>query len=364
MASATHTLPRFDKSLVFREADMKVGITGGQGFIGSWVAEELVKRGHSVLTLDHRVHAHVDNVMLGDVRDETAVMEFAAHVDGIIHLAAVLGTVETIDRPLPAAHTNIIGTLNVFEAASRYDLPVVFAAVGNANIARGTYCITKSAAERFVEMYREDRGLRVTSVRPMNAYGPRQSAPEPYGAAKVRKIVPSFVCSALSGDPLKIYGDGTQVSDSVWVGDVARVFVTALEKASEGVIPKHPIDVGNEVPTTVLDVANEVIRNVPGATIETVPMRAGEPFGGPISTQAELLTVVDAVKSANSNLDTIKVRRVVRELGTVVSADIATLASIGIDPATFKPLNEGIAETVDWFKANEGKTWHTFLTVE
>ena len=343
--------------MAFREVAMKVGVTGGQGFIGSWVVEELVRRGHSVLTLDHRVHTNADNVMLGDVRDETAVMEFAAHVDGIIHLAAVLGTVETIDRPLPAAHTNIIGTLNVFEAASRYDLPVVFAAVGNANIARGTYCITKSAAERFVEMYREDRGLRVTSVRPMNAYGPRQSAPEPYGAAKVRKIVPSFVCSALAGDSLKIYGDGTQVSDSVWVGDVARVFVTALEKAAKGIVPKHPIDVGNLHPTTVLDVAKQVIKNVPGAKLQTVPMRAGEPFGGPLTTQAQLLKVVKAVRCANRKLDPIHVRRVVRELGTVVSADTSTLEAIGIDPATFKPLAEGISETVAWFKANKYKTW-------
>jgi nucleoside-diphosphate-sugar epimerase len=235
----------------------------------------------------------------------------------------------------------------------------VFAAVGNANIARGTYCITKSASERFVEMYREDRGLRVTSVRPMNAYGPRQSAPEPYGAAKVRKIVPSFVCSALAGDPLMVYGDGSQVSDSVWVGDVARVFVTALEKAAEGIVPTHPIDVGNEFPTTVLDVANEVIKNVIKGTIETVPMRAGEPFGGPMSTQAELLKVVEAVKTANPKLRPQDVRRVVRELGTVVSADITTLDAIGIDPASFKPLSEGIAETVEWFRANRGTTWDT-----
>jgi UDP-glucose 4-epimerase len=298
--------------------------------------------------------------MLGDVRDETAVMEFAAHVDGIIHLAAVLGTVETIDRPLPAAETNILGALNVFEAASRYNLPVVFAAVGNANIARGTYCITKSASERFVEMYREDRGLRITSVRPMNAYGPRQSAPEPYGSSKVRKIVPSFVCSALSGEPLRVYGDGTQVSDSVWVGDVAKVFVTALEKAAEGIVPTHPIDVGNENPTTVLDVASEVIKNVPLATIETVPMRAGEPFGGPLSTQAELLKVVNAVLEANANLKPQDVRRVVRELGTVVSADTSTLGVIGIDAKSFKPLAEGIAETVTWFRANEFITWRSF----
>jgi UDP-glucose 4-epimerase len=293
---------------------MKVGITGGSGFIGSWVAEELAARGHKVLLLDHKKKSGVTNdVMLGDVRDETAVMEFAAAVDGIIHLAAVLGTVETIDRPLPAAETNLLGTLNIFEACSRYNLPVVFAAVGNANIARGTYCVTKSAAERFVEMYREDRGLRVTSVRPMNAYGPRQTAPAPYGTSKVRKIVPSFVCSALSGDPMRIYGDGSQISDSVWVGDVARVFVTALEEAAKGNVPKHPIDVGNEIPTSVLQVANMVQKFVPDAQVELTPMRAGEPFGGAVNTQEKLLAIVEAIAKTNPDLDRINIRKVARE---------------------------------------------------
>ena len=131
---------------------MKIGVTGGSGFIGSWVANELTKSGHKVVLFDHKRKDQVRDVMLGDVRDETAVMEFAASVDGIIHLAAVLGTVETIDRPMPAAETNLIGTLNVFEAASRYKLPVVFAAVGNANIARGTYCVTKSAGKIRVDV--------------------------------------------------------------------------------------------------------------------------------------------------------------------------------------------------------------------
>lgn len=337
---------------------MKIGVTGGKGFIGSWVVGELTRQGYEPVVLDHRGKLGGSNEwMLGDVRDEETMMELAAHVDGIIHLAAVLGTVETIDRPLPAAKTNLLGTLNTFEAASRYDIPVVFAAVGNANIARGTYCITKSAAERFVEMYREDRGLRVTSVRPMNAYGPRQSAPEPYGSAKVRKIVPSFVCSALSGNPLMLYGDGSQISDSVYVEDVARVFVTALTKGLEGVVPDHPIDVGNATPTSVLRVAEEVVKNVPGATISSNPMRAGEPFGGPVRTEEQLLEIVESVTRANKELDPIKIRRVVRELGTVVSADVRTLAAIGINPDSFKPLHEGIQETVNWFMSMNGVTW-------
>lgn len=334
---------------------MIVGVTGGSGFIGSWICRELEARGHTPYVLDHR--GRVEHGMLGDVRDQTAVMEFAAHVDAIIHMAAVLGTVETIDAPHASAETNIIGTLNVFEAASRYDLPVVFAAVGNANIARGTYCITKSAGERFVDMYREDRGLRVASVRPMNAFGAGQSAPSPYGGAKVRKIVPSFICSALSDDAMRLYGGGTQVSDSVWVGDVARVFVLALEKVASGVVPTHPIDVGNRVPSTVLQVAEAVKKFVPGAFIENVPMRAGEPHGGAMSDNATLLRVVDAVMEANPAFRRVDVRRVVRELGTVVSADPDTLDVLDIDVDSFKPLEVAIGETVDWFRANEGVTW-------
>lgn len=186
---------------------MKIGITGGGGFIGSYIAEEAQRQGHELLILDHKRRGD----MLGDVRDAAIVQEFAAHVDAVIHLAAVLGTAETIDAPLAAAEINILGTLNVFEAASRYNIPIVFAAVGNSGIGRGTYCITKACGEEFVKMYREDRGLRITAVRPMNAYGPRQSAPTPFGPSKVRKIMPSFVCSALSGLPMPLYGGGASV---------------------------------------------------------------------------------------------------------------------------------------------------------
>lgn len=336
---------------------MKIGVTGGNGFIGSYIIDEINARGHEALVLDHK--AREGNVLLGDVRDATIVQELAAHVDGIIHMAAVLGTAETIDNPGPAAETNILGTVNVFESAARYDLPVVFAAVGNSNIGRGTYCITKTTGEQFVSMYREDRGVRITAVRPMNAYGPRQSAPSPYGASKVRKIVPSFVCSALSGDPMKLYGGGTQISDSVFVADVARVFVRALEKASDGVIPDHPIDVGNATPTTVLAVAEEVQRNVPGAVIEAVPMRAGEPHGGPVSTEEDLNSLVAAVLSTNPGIRPIDARRVLRQLGTVVSADVTTLAAIGLSHEDFLPLSEGIRRTVDWYRENEGITWRS-----
>ena len=166
---------------------MKTLVTGGAGFIGSWIRRELIARGHQVLVLDHQDRRHQladgEEFFLGDVRDATAVTEAAAHVDGIIHLAAVLGTQETISNPRPSAETNILGSLNVFEAAAQYNLPVVYAGVGNHAfrlIGTGCYTITKSAAEDLARMYNLYRdGGRITLVRPVNAYGPGRASPLP-----------------------------------------------------------------------------------------------------------------------------------------------------------------------------------------
>ncbi|WP_433663823.1 NAD-dependent epimerase/dehydratase family protein [Nocardia sp. CA-128927] len=100
---------------------MKVGVTGGSGFIGSYVCEELVRRNHEPVIFDHRRHARPQpyEVMLGDIRDSTSMTELAAHCDGIIHLAAVLGTQETIRQPRPAAETNLVGGLNFLEAVAQ-----------------------------------------------------------------------------------------------------------------------------------------------------------------------------------------------------------------------------------------------------
>jgi UDP-glucose 4-epimerase len=303
----------------------RVGITGGAGFIGAWVTRRLLAAGYEVVSFDRWGHAPDGAIgYLGDVRDSTAVTEFAASVDGIVHLAAVLGTAETITNPRPAAETNILGTLNVYEAAAQYDLPVVNAAVGNARIGRGTYCVTKTCAEDFVPMYVHDRGQRFVSVRPMNAYGPHQKAPAPWGSSKVRKIIPTFVCSALTGTPVPLYGSGVQISDCVWVDDVARVMVAALEHAA-GADPlaDRPIEVGPVDSHTVRQVAELVLAAAGGGALLDLPMRPGEP------------------------------------VGAIVRADQTTLAPLGIDPATFVSLHDGIAATVEWFRANEGVAWRS-----
>jgi len=306
----------------------KVLVTGGGGFIGSYVVDKLLDFDYDVMVLDHTSNHYYDphpriEHFLGDIRDATAVTEAAAHVDGIIHLAAVLGTQETIGNPRPAAETNILGSLNVFEAANQYGLPVVYAGVGNhwmREYGGGTYTISKTCVEDFAKMFNNHRGGRISVVRPVNAYGPRQSIAAPFGTSKVRKILPSFTCRALLGEPIEIYGDGTQISDCVYVEDVASTFVRTLI-STDSIGPVTDIEVGPEQSSTVNEIAQMVRMNAMFYTdraseIVHLNMRPGE------------------VPNA------------------VVKADTESCWKVGVDPSEFVSLSEGIRRTVEWYYNN------------
>jgi UDP-glucose 4-epimerase len=256
-------------------------VTGGHGFIGGYVVEELLARGHHVSVLDRHIAVgqHDHDVFFGDIKDAALVTDAVSHVDGVIHLAGVLGTQETIGNPLPAAQTNILGGLNVISACAQYDVPLVNIAVGNWWM-DNTYSITKNAVERFVKMKAKYEGHVMGSVRALNAYGARQVPAEPYGPSRVRKIMPSFICKALSGEPIEIYGDGNQVMDMIYVTDVAFILAGALEALHAGV-RFETLEAGTGVQTTVNDIAEEVATAVLGLTGKTVTvghtqMRPGE----------------------------------------------------------------------------------------
>ena len=300
------------------------GITG-YGFIGKYVEEEMIKRGHKVVVMDHHdKRSLIENdteFFLGDVTDQVAMTEFAAHTQGIVHLAACLGTQETIKNPRPAALTNLMGGLNFLEAVAQYNIPGVYIAVGNYWM-NNPYSITKNMIERFCFMYNNDRGARVNIVRAVNAYGPRQSVAAPFGSSKVRKITPAFICRALSGMPIEVYGDGQNVSDMVYVGDVAKALVNALEKADKGVIFHESIECGPKEHHSVQEVA-ELINKITGnpAGIKHLPMRPGE------------------------------------QAGVDVTAKFETLKYVDMDYADLTPLEDGMIKTIDYFKATEGKEW-------
>lgn len=295
---------------------MKVLVTGGAGFIGLHTVETLIERGHSPVIFDHydRRQEYPCPVILGDVRDEVAVTEAMAHVDAFIHLAAVLGTQETVKNPRPAAQSNLMGGLNMLEAASQYNIPGTYIGVGN-HWMNNTYSISKTMIERFIQMFNNDRGTKVNIVRAMNAYGPRQRPVPPWGDSRVRKITPSFVCRALEGMDIEIYGDGEQISDMCWVGDVALALAIATEKAVKGEVFPEAVEVGPEENKTVNQVA-ELIISLSNSTSKIVhlPMRPGE------------------IPNA------------------VVSADVSTLKHVGMSDSVLMPLEHGMGITIDWFK--------------
>jgi nucleoside-diphosphate-sugar epimerase len=309
----------------------KIGVTGGMGFIGRYVIEELQKKDYVPVIFDHHKRSANEypegvEVFLGDVRDDVAMTEFAAHVDGIIHLAAVLGTQETIKNPRPAAMSNLQGGLNFLEACSQYQIPGVYIAVGNWWM-NNPYSITKNMIERFVHMFNKDRGTRVNIVRAVNAYGPRQLAAEPFAHGKVRKITPALVCRALSGMPMELYGGGTQVSDMVHVADVAKALVLALEAANTGNVIDHAVEVGPVEHHTIREIAEMVNDEMdscamPRVDIVDLPMRPGE------------------------------------KEGDKVTADAETLREIGFEPEDLIGLGFGLHQTVQWYQEAEGKEWH------
>jgi nucleoside-diphosphate-sugar epimerase len=320
---------------------MRVAVTGGAGFIGGHVVDQLLRVGHEPVIFDHRARSqrrlygepggrawmqHDEDmfvpVMIGDTRDETAVTELAAHVDGIIHLASVLGTQETVMNPRPAVTTNVISGMNVFEAGVQYDVPVVNICVGNHGMSN-PYSASKTCVETLGQMYVRDRGLALNQVRVVNAYGPRQLMAAPFGVGKVRKIMPAFIGRALTGAPIEVYGNGHQVSDCVHVSDVARALVRALEYARTGQVLQRVVEVGPTDHTSVRAVAELVQDSAhmlgfdqPENPLVQLPMRPGETPGA----------------------------RVV--------ADPTTLVDLGMSVADFTSLETGIHETVEWYAKN------------
>jgi UDP-glucose 4-epimerase len=295
----------------------KVLVTGGTGFIGQYVCEELHRRNYHVLKFDRHARDTDDtkylDLFLGDVIDDVDVTEAFAHCDAFIHLAAVLGTQETIQNPRPAALSNLMGGLNVLEASAQYNIPGVYIGVGNYWM-NNTYSITKTMIERFIDMFNNNRGTKINIVRAMNAYGPRQVAASPHGPAKVRKITPSFVCRAIEGKDIEIYGDGEQISDMIYVTDVANALVNAMEEALVGnIVPT--VEIGPAINNTVNQVAEKIIElSGSESKIVHLPMRPGE------------------------------------IAGATVVADVSTLEAINMCPSDFIPLEEGMLNTIEYFK--------------
>ena len=263
---------------------MRVVVTGGAGFIGSHVADRLLARGDEVHVLDDLSKGTRDRVPDGaelhvaDIRDPDAVFE-AARPEAVVHLAAQADVRVSVERPADDAAVNVLGTVRILEAARRHGAQVVFASTGGAIYGEcdgpapesaprrplAPYGTSKLCGEEYLSTWNRLHGTRHVSLRFGNVYGPRQ---EPHGEAGVVAIFMGLLRG--DGTP-RIYGDGAQTRDYVYVGDVVRAVVAALG-ADGGV---YNVGTGVETSVLELDAAVERAAGVERAPVHE-PARAGE----------------------------------------------------------------------------------------
>jgi len=203
---------------------MKILVTGGNGFIGAHVVEALGKAGHASVVLGRRDVGEIPPgavFALADIRDYESVAESVSKVDGVIHLAAMVGSERSIRMPEAFVETNVLGAINVFDACRFFKKPCLYASVGNV-ADPNLYAISKATAERLALMYNKEHGTRIIVARIFNTYGEGQRS------GVVDRLVPSAVHSALQGKPIRVFGDGKQMDDFIYVKDVARIIAATV----------------------------------------------------------------------------------------------------------------------------------------
>lgn len=238
---------------------MRVVVTGSHGFIGKYVCAELWARDHNVVTIDSSQGFDVV-----DMASHT--IDRFRSAEAVIHLAGVLGTSELFEGYRRAIQVNVFGTANVLEACADFGLRYV--GITMPHVWKNVYQTTKMAAFNFAEAWHENKGVPVSHVRAYNAFGAGQKVGTP------QKIIPTFADCAYKRRPMPIWGDGEQLVDLVYVEDIARVLVDALDFGDLEVF-----DAGTGVSRTVNEVSRMVAHIVtPGESplVDYLPMRPGE----------------------------------------------------------------------------------------
>ena len=246
-------------------------VTGGAGFIGSCVVDSLILRGMNVVVIDNLSTGQKSNILHKDIvfiEDDITSKDKVDHLfelhkpHFIFHLAAQISVSKSVREPLFDAQSNIMGTLNLLDAAVKYKTEkIVFSSTGGAMYGENPqeiptterspekpstpYGIAKLATERYLEFYYKEYGLRYTSLRYANVYGPRQN---PHGEAGVVAI---FTENMIKGNTVTINGDGQYIRDYVYVEDVANANMLAMENGKEDVY-----NIGTGIGTSVLELFN------------------------------------------------------------------------------------------------------------
>jgi UDP-glucose 4-epimerase len=223
----------------------RILLTGGLGQVGSYICEELVSRGHIVTILDNLSSTsnpyHPEaNFVKGDIRDAGTVAILMKNADAVIHCAAQIYVSRSMDDPLFDAQNNVIGTLNLLNAARKADIKrfIYFSSAAtygdpvrlpvdesHPQEPLSPYGASKLAGEKYALMFHRAYGLPSTVIRPFNIYSPRQDPSNPYSG-----VISKFMDNVSKGKSPVIFGDGSATRDFVSVHDVVNMVMLMLEK--------------------------------------------------------------------------------------------------------------------------------------
>lgn len=268
--------------------EVRALVTGGAGFIGSHLVQELLISGYQVTVIDNFAtgkKSNMDDITAGSFRlvsgsilDESPMRQAFEGVDVVFHLAALADIVPSISEPVKYFETNVTGTLRVMEAAREHSVKKVVYAASSSCYGipdqyptpedspikpQYPYALTKWLGEEIVKHWGTVYGIPYVSLRLFNVYGPRARTSGSYGA-----VMGVFLAQRLAGKPLTIVGDGNQARDFTHVRDVARAMVLAGASAVESSV----LNVGTGTAVSI----NELASRIGGETVN-IPHRPGEP---------------------------------------------------------------------------------------
>ena len=272
---------------------MRVVVTGGAGFLGSHLCDAIIARGDSVVCVDNLATGRPENVahLMGRPgftfveADVSSALDVPGPVDAVAHLASPASPPEYLRLPLETLAVGSRGTENALRVAHRHGARFVLASTsevygdpavhpqsedywGNVNPVgpRSVYDEAKRFAEALTRAYRDTHGVDAGIIRIFNTYGPRMNAQD-------GRIVSNFITQALNGDPLTIYGDGTQTRSFCYVDDLIRGIVSMIDCAESG-----PVNLGNPEEFTVTDFAKLVLRLTGSdSPVEHLPLPVDDP---------------------------------------------------------------------------------------
>jgi dTDP-glucose 4,6-dehydratase len=252
----------------------RILVTGGAGFIGSHLCERFLKEGHDVICVDNLLTGDRDNIAhLFAYRqftfleqDVTNYVFVSGHLDAIMHFASPASPVDYLELPIQTLKVGSLGTHNALGLAKAKDARILVASTsevygdplvhpqteeywGNVNPIgpRGVYDEAKRFLEAMTMAYRRTHGVQTRIVRIFNTYGPRMRMRD-------GRVVPNFICQALKGEPLSVYGAGDQTRSFCYVDDLVEGLMRLLWSDEPG-----PVNVGNPNEMTILQFAQKII---------------------------------------------------------------------------------------------------------